>query len=198
LGSKSKHQVICYVCGGWGYLTKDGKYYKVTHNRRVKKGEWTTKKCHLGSGKKTLTKLRLIAENNPDVIEPGILKEIEDNLPKSFEQEYSEKLESSGVATLITKVLELSKSLGEGWISLYKARFHDWNWSKCHWSKCPYCDQRVGVVFLYADHRVLSFSLKRSNKPTNTDILSLTGSSPKQRKLKHPYLLDKKQHNSII
>ena len=143
--SKSSHKVICPKCFEYGYLTKEGKYFKVAHNIRIKKGDWIVKRHHIGTAEKVLEKFREISKNRPDVFDPKLFQEIKDNLPKSFDQEYKEQIKSSSEATLITKIFELSKSLGEGWVETRHALYRDGIWNRAN---CPHCGEEVQFLFM--------------------------------------------------
>jgi len=130
------------VCTLDGYLIKEGKYYKVVHNERISKGIWKTRKCHLGSGSKLIDKLEIISKNRPDVIDPSLLAEIKDNLPKGFKKG-KPIIESKYIADLIMRIFELSKNLGNGWNSLYSNSSYSWNKTKC-----PHCDQDVSLFIM--------------------------------------------------
>jgi len=135
-------KIHCFVCDSNGYLTKEGKYYKVVHNVRISKGNWKTRKCHLGSASKLLDNLDYISEKRPDVLDPSLLTEIKDNLPRTFRKGKT-TIENNYVANLIMRVFELSKNLGKGWKSLYNKEYFSWNKSKC-----PHCDQKVSVFVM--------------------------------------------------
>ena len=162
--SKSSNKVICTECFEYGYLTKEGKYFKVAHNIRIKKGKWTVVKCHIGTGERTLDKFRVIAKNRPDVFDPKLLMRIEQNLPKSFEEDHGEELESPDIAKLITKIFELSKSLGEGWVETKHALYRDGIWNI---GQCPHCDQDVQFLFTRSgNHRYVKM-IKPKSKTEN-------------------------------
>lgn len=154
MGSKNNHKVICFLCKKDGYLVKDGNYWKIAHNVRRKKGEWTVKKCHLGNLQATLEKIEKISASRPDKIDTNIVKMLMDDIPKNTKPE---KMDIQ-LSQLINNVFNLAKNLGKGWIESRKSKMgYTWNIAKC-----PHCDQNVQFLFWkQGNHRLVKLDIPK-------------------------------------
>jgi len=83
---KSEGKIICPKCGEFGRLeNQSGSIYRINHDV-MKKGKKSRWRCYLGSLSKSLVNLKSIAVVRDDLIDPGLISEIEQAITKNRER----------------------------------------------------------------------------------------------------------------
>ena len=138
---ESKGKVICPTCGEFGRLEiQSGSIYRINHDV-VERGKKYPKRHYLGSLSKSLANLRNVMATRDDLVDPGLISEIE-RVVKEDREEHLEKIKTSEYGTLIARIIEFSSKLGFRWSS------------KRHYlvkqDLCPHCHKRIQHRF----HRI--------------------------------------------
>jgi len=158
---KSEGKIICPKCGEFGRLeVQTGSIYRINHDV-MKKGKKSRFRCYFGSLSKSLENLKRISITRDDIIDPGLISELELVIEKN-RKEHFEKIKNSDYGTLIAKITRLSQILGLGW------------GSKRHYlvkqDGCPHCHKPI-------QHRFERIGELKDGK-YNIDHYSIEKSSP--------------------
>jgi len=131
---KSEGKIICPKCGEFGRLEiQSGSIYRINHDI-MEKGKKSRFRCYFGSLSKALANLKNIATVRDDIIDPGLISEIEQAVKKNRKRHLKE-IKNSEYGTLIARIIQLSSKMGYGWGS----KRH----SLVKQDVCPHCKKRI-------------------------------------------------------
>jgi len=131
-------KIICPKCGEYGRLEnqKDDKY-RINHDYN-ENGHVTHDRCYLGSLSKAVTNLERVNAVRDDLLEPSLLLEIKSAIKKE-RAEHLKKIQESDYATLISRIIDLSRNFGT------------WNSERHKLTKqatCPFCRKNIQYEFV--------------------------------------------------
>jgi len=131
---KSAGKIICPRCGEFGRLEiQSGSIYRINHDI-MKKGKKWSERCYLGSLLKSLMNLKNVAAVRDDIIDPGLISEIEQVVKKNRKR-HLEEIKNSEYGTLIARIIQLSSKMGYGWGSKRHRLVKQ--------DICPHCKKRI-------------------------------------------------------
>ena len=152
-------KIICSKCGEYGRLEsqKDDKY-RVNHDYN-ENGHVVRDRCYLGSLSKAVSNLQRVNAVRDDLLEPTLLSEIKSAI-KMERAEHLKKIKDSDYATLITRIIDLSRNFGTWKSERHKLTKQD---------TCPHCSktiqyefERIGP-FRDAKKNIESFSIEKGS-----------------------------------
>ena len=130
-------KIICSKCGEYGRLEsqKDDKY-RVNHDYN-ENGHMIRNRCYLGSLSKAVSNLENVNAVRDDILEPTLLSEIKSAI-KMERAEHLKKIQDSEYATLITRIIDLSRKFGTWKSETHKLTKQD---------TCPHCKKNIQYEF---------------------------------------------------
>jgi len=130
-------KIICCKCGEYGRLEnqKDDKY-RINHDYN-ENGHVIHDRCYLGSLSKAVTNLERVNAVRDDILEPTLLSEIKSAIKKE-RAEHAKKIQESDYATLISRIIDLSRNFGTWKSERHKLTKQD---------TCPHCKKNIQYEF---------------------------------------------------
>jgi len=135
---KLRGKIICPECGEIGRLEiQSGDKYRVNHDK-MKQGIRISNRCYLGSISKHIKNLESASRTREDLLDPILIEEL--NAELNDRNKIHEEIQNSPYATLIARIIHLSKKFSFGWSSEKHYLVKQ--------ATCPYCTQRIAVRFI--------------------------------------------------
>jgi len=130
-------KIICPKCGEYGRLEnqKDDKY-RINHDYN-ENGHVIHDRCYLGSLSKAVTNLQRVHAVRDDILELPLLSEIKSAIKKE-RAEHVKKIQESDYATLISRIIDLSRNFGTWKSERHKLTKQD---------TCPHCSKTIQYEF---------------------------------------------------
>ena len=104
----------------------------------MKNGVSTLDRCYLGSLSKSLINIINASETRPDFLEPILIDELESKI--NLRQNILDEIKDSPYATLIARLIVLSRKLSFGWSGERHYLIKQ--------ASCPHCTKRIAIRFI--------------------------------------------------